>query len=305
MSRHFHELRTEELSATIGDHAAHGRHEPDYSGIWQLHSRHESRPLFIPEYCGFNFEFIAPVDEENIFEPRWHPSELLVEQAGRAVAIHQSPTPSHKVESWLEFKTAGPSHIDWCFRYRLEDPGLFAGGLAGFFFASYIDRPENKAIYLLSRDVYDALMWAQFCTVFQGHRAAVTWEEDAYDYEFGPRDHGLYSSRAPIRYHLPLFYGRQDDMVLAVLFERPQGVVICHGMGGGGYVEDRSDRNPAWDFFLYTSAASSHAEGAWRGRLLYKPFAGRHDILHEYRRMMADFGHQWEIPAYGPAGGRD
>ena len=103
MTPHFHELRTEDLSVIVGDHAAHGRHEPDYSGIWQLHSRHESRPLFIPEYCGFNFEFIAPVDEENIFEPRWHPSELRVEREGRAVAIHQPPTPSHRTRHQMKY----------------------------------------------------------------------------------------------------------------------------------------------------------------------------------------------------------
>ena len=299
--QHCHQLRTQELAVLVGDSAAVGTHEANYSGIWRLASVHEPQPLFIPRYCGFNFEFIVPKAEGHTFEPREHPTQLLLSGDGDTVVIHQATTACHQVESWLEFTPAGPAHIDWRFRYNLLDPERFASGLAGFFFASYIDAPDNKAIYVLSRDCYDAVMWMQFCTLFQGRDAAVVWENDPYDLPFGSLEHGLYSSRAPIRYHVPLFFGRFRDMVFAVFFERPEGVAICHGMGGGGFVQDRSDRNPAWDFFLYCDDAAARPQGEWRGRLIYKPFDGRDDILREYQQMMADFGHSWDIPGYGPA----
>ncbi|MAE60073.1 MAG: hypothetical protein CMJ49_01825 [Planctomycetaceae bacterium] len=300
MSDHFHELRTEELSVVVGDNTAHEDHVAGYNGIWHLSSMHDPPSLFVPSYCGMNFEFIAPMSRDDPTEPKDHPTELAVDEEGRQVTLHQLPTPTHRVESWMTYQTAGPAHLDWTFRYKLHDPGAFRPGAAGFFFASYIDRPENKSIYLLSRDVYDALMWIQFCTTYQGHDSAVTWDGDRYDVSFGPHDHGLYTARAPIRYHVPLMLGRQRDMAFVLMFEDPTGVIISHGMGGGGYVDDRSDRNPAWDFLLYVNDASANPTGKWNGRLIYKPFTGRDDVLVEYQQFQSELGHQWDIPTYGP-----
>ena len=300
MAPHFHQLQTAELSLVIGDNTAHQGHEEKYNGIWQITSMHDSRPLFVPRYCGMNFEFIAPMPASHVTEPKDHPTELHVDDSRRQVTLHQAPTPLHQVESWMTYRTAGPSHLDWTFRYRLHDPDAFPTGVAGFFFANYIHRPENKAIYLLSRDLYDALMWIQFCTAFQGRDSAVTWEADPYEVHFGPHDHGLYASRAPIRYTVPMMLGRRDDMAFVLMFEHPLGVVISHGMGGGGFVEDCSDRNPAWDFFLYVKDPAARPEGQWNGRLVYKKFAGRDDILSEYQDFQRSWGHEWAIPAYGP-----
>lgn len=124
-------------------------------------------------------------------------------------------------------------------------------------------------------------------------------KEDAYKVHFSDRDHGLYTSQAPIHFAVPVVLGRRNDMVFVVMFEKPQGVVICHGMGGGGYVEDLSDRHPAWDVFLYTDNASDHPEGEWNGRLVYKKVFIRDDILDEYAAFMKSSGCYWIVPKYG------
>ena len=292
-------MQTAELSLIIGDNSAHQNHEAGYNGIWDITSIHDDQPLFVPQYCGMNFEFIAPKSAHDPLEPKDHPTQLLIDDAQHQVTLHQTPTPTHQVESWMTYRTAGPTQLDWTFRYRLHDLDTFPTDVAGFFFASYIHRPENKAIYLLSRDVYDTLMWVQFCTTFQGRDCAVTAETDAYEVQFGEFEHGLYTSRAPIRYAVPLFLGRRGDMAFVLMFENPLGVVISHGMGGGGFVEDGSDRNPAWDFFLYTKDPATHPEGQWKGRLVYKKFTSRDDILIEYQNFQRSLGHDWVIPSYG------
>jgi hypothetical protein len=300
MSLHSHEFKTDELSVVVGDNEADGRHEAGYSGIWSLTSVHDSRPFFLPNYAGFNFEFIVPMREHGVYEPRHHPTELTVDDDGRQATVHQTPTPEHRVESWTTFRPTGPSHLDWTFRYRLEQPELFPTGFAGFFFASYICEPENKSIYLLTRDVYDSLMWSQFCTTHQGRNSAVVWEEDPYDLTFGSHEHGLYSSQADIRYHVPLMLGRRGEMAFVIMFEKPQGVVISHGMGGGGFVSDQTDRNPAWDFFLYAKDPAASREGEWKGRIVYKKFIDRYDILRENQRFQKSLGRDWLIPKFGP-----
>jgi hypothetical protein len=289
----------DELSVVVGDNSAHEQHLAGYNGIWHLSSVHDDRPLFLPPYCGMNFEYISPITAGNYTEPKDFPVALLVDEPGVAVTLHQQPTPSHKVESWMSYRVAGPCHLDWTFRYKLHDPGLFATGHAGFFFASYIDKPENKSLYVLSRDVYDTLMWVQFCTLYHGRNSAVCWESDPYDLQFNDQDHGLYASPAPIRYHVPLMLGRRGDMALAVMFEQPQGVALCHGMGGGGFFDDRSDRHPAWDFFLYARDPHKNLTGEWRGRLVYKKFVDRQDILDEYGQYQTSLGHDWVAPVVG------
>ena len=295
----FYSLRTEELSIVVGDNSEHGDHEAGYAGLWHLSSVHDPTPFFVPGYCGMNFEFIAPMFEDNPYEPRLFPTELVVDEPETQVTLHQSATPAHRVESWTTYRIAGPTQLDWSFRFRLLDPSAFHTGVAGFFFANYIHQPENKAIYLLSRSVYDALMWVQFCTLYQGRDSAVTWEEDPYDLRFGEHEHGLYTSLAPIRFSVPLFLGRRRDMAFALFFEAPAGVVISHGMGGGGFFDDESDRHPAWDFFLYSKDPEEVVEGAWRGRLLFKRFVGREDVLEEYAAYQQSLGNTWTPPVFG------
>ena len=60
-----------------------------------------------------------------------------------------------------------------------------------------------------------------------------------------------------------------------------------------------SDRNPTWDFLLYTDDPAANSEGSWNGRLLYKQFIGRDDILNEYRDFQSGVGHDWVAPSLG------
>lgn len=299
MSKHFHSLSVDELTVVIGDNSSHEHHLAGYNGIWHMSSVHDEHSLFVPTVCGMNFEYISPIDGKNYREPKDHPVELQIDEPGVQVTLHQTPTPSHHVESWMTYRVAGPCHLDWTFRYKLHKPADFPTGHAGFFFANYINYPENKSVYVLSRDVYETLMWVQFCTLYQGKNAAVCWEQDPYDLEFNEYDHGLFASPAPIRYHVPFMLGRRDDMAYVLMFEQPEGVVLCHGMGGGGFFDDKSDRHPAWDFFLYTQDPRKNPTGQWRGRVMYKKFVDRPDILAEYGQFQASLDRDWAAPAVG------
>jgi len=297
---HFHTIKTDDLSVVIGDNTSHGEHRAGYHGIWRITSAHNSQAVFVPRYSGLNLNHIAPTPENDQLEPRQSPVELKVDVPSRQVTLHQPETRTTHVESWLTYTASGPHHIDWTYRYKLHDPALFKSNFAGFYLASYLDQPENKAIYVLSPSCCRAIMWIQYCPPTHLKDAAITWENDPYDLEFGPHDFLSHVNRAPITYHVPLYFGRLGNMLLANMFEEPKGVTICYGMAGGGFVPDQSDRNPAWDFFLYTKDPASHPEGQWRGRLVYKPFAGRDDVLDEYQRFQDALGRKWARPKYGP-----
>jgi len=223
----------------------------------------------------------------------------LLDVDEQTTQLHQLPTTLHAVESWLTFRLVLPYAIDFSFRYRLHDPERFETNYAGFFFASYLFEPENKAIYLLSKDADRSLSWHQFSTNYHGASAAVVWEMDDYALEFSKHDHGLYRSRAPITYREPLFFGRRNNMVCIWMMQSPAGLVICHGLGGGLW-RDNSDHNPAWDFLLYRTDPQQHPQGEWRGRLVYKRFVGRDDVLQEYQAYQQSLGHDWHAPTSAP-----
>lgn len=109
---HYHQLRTDEASFVIGDKGEHGQHKAGYNGIRQITSVHDARPLFVPSYCGMNFEFIAPVAPDDLLEPKDHPTALQIDDAGYQVTLHQTATPTHQVDSWMTYRTAGPAHLD-------------------------------------------------------------------------------------------------------------------------------------------------------------------------------------------------
>jgi hypothetical protein len=93
--------------------------------------------------------------------------------------------------------------------------------------------------------------------------------------------------------------GRRNDLAVIWMMGRGEGFVICHGLGGGPW-PDRSDRNSAWNFFLYAKDPTRHPEGEWRGRLIFKRFASRDDVLQEYQTYKRLLGQDWRPSAYGP-----
>ena len=55
------------------------------------------------------------------------------------------------------------------------------------------------------------------------------------------------------------------------------------------------------DFLLYTRDPIANPEGEFKGRILYKQFEGRPDIVREYQRFQSEvLGRQWVIPPHAP-----
>jgi len=122
-------------------------HRAGYNGIAELYHTDQDSTVFVPAYAGFNLEHAFGGDSlVQFFEPRINPMTLYMKSENE-VFLYQKVTPISVAESITEFKLVEPCYIDITFRCILHDKQYFRHGYAGFFWASYINKPPDRNIY--------------------------------------------------------------------------------------------------------------------------------------------------------------
>jgi hypothetical protein len=61
---------------------------------------------------------------------------------------------------------------------------------------------------------------------------------------------------------------------------------FAHSLSGGGRSTSGDDTNPAWDFQLVIPDYETGKEYGLEMRVVYKPWAGRADVLKEVRNWL-------------------
>ena len=282
------ELRAGDLTAVVGDNAADGAHRAGYNGLWSLTHRAEPTNLFVPAVAGLNFEHIfdgQQFDRDNsrriFFEPRNAPMTLRRISDSEA-ELHQAPTPTFHLESWTRFTLTAPHYVDMRFRCR-PTQHAFRHGTIGLFWASYINAPDDKSMYLRH-----GRLWHQLCTQRHNDESTVRHAADNLELRFSEGyPEALFRNFSPLRYDEPFFYGLFRDQVAVFLFDRTEGIRFTHSPSGGGVNQDRQTTNPAWDFQYLVPRYEVNTEYGFRARLVYRPRCGRDEVLREAERWRA------------------
>ncbi|MGI6459374.1 MAG: hypothetical protein ACOX5J_04640 [Candidatus Hydrogenedentales bacterium] len=289
---HWTELQTGALTAVIGDNEPMGEHHRRrYNGVFALATPERAESPFVPMFSGLNLEhyFDAQARTDNdavFFEPRHVPMELR-RIDDNAVELYQATTPFYGVESWTRFTLSGPRHIDMTFRC-IPHKNEFIGGFMGVFWASYINAPADKSLYFLQAgSTLDKPQWVQYCTQAHGHASTVVHQADTFRAQPGQSTGSLFEELSPLRYAEPFYYGLFRDHVLIFIFERGPTVRFSHSPSGAGPTPAGDDTHPAWDFQLIVPDVVAGQEYGLRMRLVYKPWAGRDDVLAEVRNAYA------------------
>jgi len=289
---HWAEVSADALTGVIGDNEPMGgHHRKRYNGVFALATPALAESPFVPAYAGLNLEHYFDArarheDDTVFFEPRHVP--MALRRAGdNAVELYQAATPFYGVESWTRFTVSAPHYIDMTYRCIPRKDG-FVGGFMGVFWASYINAPADKSIYFLQAgSSLEQPRWVQYCTQVHGHASTVVHETDTFSAEFGEGEGSLFEDFSPLRYAEPFYYGLFHDHVLIFIFERGPVVRFSHSPSGGGATPAGDDTNPAWDFQLIVPGVTAGQECGLRMRLVYKPWAGRADVLAEVRNAYA------------------
>lgn len=272
-----------DITAIIGDNDAKGEHRAGYNGIWSLTHKTDPADLFVPIVAGMNFEHIFdgetldPGGESDIFfEPR--KAKMTFKKVNATTAeLRQEATPTFKLESTTRFALREPDAIDFHFRFKATQH-VFKRGYLGLFWASYINAPEDKSMYLRGKN-----LWLQHCTPAHNSVSTVVHQDDKFELTFdkGHRD-CLYKSLSPLKYDLPLFYGLVRKHILIVMFDRADGLRLAHSPSGGGMNTAAQTTNPAWDFQYVLPKYDVNTEYDLRARLIYRERCSREQVLKEY-----------------------
>lgn len=280
-------FRVSRLICTIGNNAAASPHREGYNGIFSLTTPDSNESAFVPAYAGLNLEHYfdarhARGDRKILFEPRVAPIQFRRISATKA-ELHQPETPVFGVESRTVFELKEPFYIDVTFDAKLHRGG-FEGGFLGVFWASYINGPHDKSLYFLNANsTVAAPQWVQFATQVHGRDSTVRPAGDQLELPMGEDPRSLFRNFSPLRYGEPFFYGHIRDMVLIYLFRPSPFLRFAHSPSGGSRTAQGDDTNPAWDFQLVMPEAKAIEGIHLEMRIVYKPWAGRDDVLREVR----------------------
>jgi len=261
-----------DLTVVIGDSTDHGAGRQGYEGIWSLTHVQRDVNVFRPIYAGV----IA------------HRQPCTVVQVGdTAVEIRREGNAA--VE---RFEVVPPHFIDYTVRFT-------AGGTtAGWSAASYMNAPEDPAIYLIS----SAGEWMRHYDPEHGHAASVLPEgmeppvlQTVPDARYPHGTNSFADALSDLRFdpQRALFYGNIDGgMVLIYMFERGSEVIPYMSPSGGGTDPESGRRCPAWDFRYRLSGLTPGEEVVLRQRLVYKPFVSQEDVLAEYAAWCASLAEE-------------
>lgn len=276
------------LRCVIGNNNALGEHRERYNGVYSISSPDCEETPFVPLYAGLNLENFFDArprheDDKIFFEPRTNPIQFTRVDDTTA-ELYQAATPFYGIESWTHFELKEPYYIDFSFRCVPHKPDL-GGGYFGVFWASYINAPDNKSYYFLEPgSTLDKPVWVQFLTQQHDRDSTVRSAEGGADVPLDATKPCLWTQISPLRYGEPFFYGRFRDMVLIYIFEPDPNLRFAHSPSGGGKTASGDGYNPAWDFQIVVPDYEVGQEYGLRGRLVYKPWVDRQDVLNEVRK---------------------
>jgi len=285
-------MKVSRLQCTVGNNRALGEHRAWYNGVFSLVSPDCQETPFVPFFSGLNLEHYfdgrpASDDRAIFFEPRSAP--MAFRRINPTTAeLHQAATPFYGVESTTRFELRDPYYLDMHFTCIPRKPDL-AGNFLGVFWASYINDPENKAIYFLAAgSTLDNPAWVQFLTQQHNRDSTVRNEADPVEIDFEARNPTLWNNLSPLRYSAPFFYGRFRNMVLVFIFKPDSRIRFSHSPSGGGETRAKDGHNPAWDFQLIIPDYQVGEQYQLRARLVYKPWKDRKDVLQEIQRYLQE-----------------
>ena len=273
-----------DLTAVVGDNAAHEKHRSGYNGLWELRHAKSTRSVFVPGIAGLNLEHIFNGDDvperEVYFEPRFSP--MTFKKLSEVEAeLHQPATPTFHLESWTRFKFVAPHYIDMTFSCEAHQH-VFPRGWIGLFWASYMNAPLDKSMYFRGGTNGQENLWSQICTHAHNDESTVMRRNDKSKLEFAPGRESLYKSYSPMQYDQPFYYGNIDELTWILMFDETPGIRFTHSPSGGGRNSNSESTNPAWDFQWIISPYDVMKEYTVRIRVVLRPKCARKEVEAEF-----------------------
>jgi len=302
---HYVQLRRGPITAVIVDNEAVDvpslpGHKAGYNGLASLTHAARAGNLFVPGYAGLNFEHIhdgtLAVTRER-FEPRRAPMELRVIDEF-TVEVYQPPTPNWKLESCGRYHLLADGTVEYTFEC-VPRAASFRQGYIGLFWASYIDRPEDKALHFRGREGAPggAVRWLRATTPAHGVQSTHPPDGSLPDLPFAPDfPLTLANHRSAYRHAEPWYYGVSHGLAFVQMFRDRDRIWFAQSPTGGG------ENNPAWDFQWFIPGWKVGQAYGFVMRAAYLPFESQARIEAATRAHRAALNPE---PSGSPETGRE
>ena len=282
-------LETSQFIAYVCDNSAVGIHHAGYNGLASLIPKPTGNNIFVPTYCGLNYETTSisnlKQERDQRFEPR-RTSMKVVEANNSQVQLHQAPTDFKGIEAQITFQMEEPYYIHqrvrMTFQKRFSLPMSFRS-----LWASYMHMPPDRHIYL-QMDNSEGALEGWIGVTKEEHSAPEYIARPLPNQEISVAEHLKAMESGPIleKYRkmekpLTFYYGLYYNDAFIMMFKEPQWVQLAYSPCGGG---KEPAWNPAWDYILHQDKVEVGKSYEWNLCLAYKPYLSRQDILEEVRR---------------------
>jgi len=274
------------LKIVLSNNEAYGaEHKQRYNGIAELYGADEWRNLFVPKYAGLNLEHIFSGDSGsyswNTYECRMAPMEVIRHSETKA-ELRQARTEHWPLQSRIIYEVKKDG-IDFTYIGTPLADAWKKHGYIGLFFASYISGPEQRGIHFIGQTREDTEPhWIYNLPASHGlqanHRPAGSSFHPVLNTENFPSTLALIKGVSDFEYSYPFYYGLRGENVLIMMFEKPKDGEINFAQSPDG----ASEKDPAWDFIFYQKKYKVGKPFTLRGRLVYKKFQGREDVIKTY-----------------------
>jgi hypothetical protein len=287
LAEHIKMLETSAFTAFVADNAAAGIHREGYNGIASLVPKATGNNIFVPVYCGLNYEctWLEGVEQtyEETFEPRRRAMEIAAADAG-SVTLYQGETAFKGIEAEITFRVEEPWYLHQRVRIAFHK-ALAKGRRFTSLWASYLHAAPNRNVYL-KRGGGDLEGWIGVTK--ERHRAPYYMVHDLPARELSVAEHATLAQEppAPPRFEaidepLAFYYGLYFDLAFISMFKDPANTRLAYSPNGG---DEAPPWSPAWDYMLNVDSVELERPYEWNLCVAVKPFAGRRDVLDEARR---------------------
>lgn len=277
-SLHCQLIQDGEIQAVVGDASRNGCSGTQYCGLWSLTSKYRPFNAFGNSYAGLL------------------PSEIrgkspVLEQVNKTTCVlSRKADQEYPVDVAAVYKVVAPYYLDhslsFCDKKDVRREGCNFREVA---WCCYMNSPEDPRLHFLSDG-----KWFRYISPKHGvgsNIAPVYIPEN--ELEVRPDiqvNRPFHWNRLDRRFDEPFYYGRLGEMVLILIFDKPDWLrFFCSPSGGGGSLIPGL-QCPAWDFewIIPGSDYKINHKFNLRMRLVYKKFVSDNDVLREYHQVQKD-----------------